>query len=132
MKPLTRRSVTTGLAAAVTAVPAVGLSKEADGPSELAALVRRDYEEVDAFNLVAHLTGEASDAHADATYNATMAEMIGVPARTASDALAAMEWLTREGAGSMIELDAEGTPWSKTCLSLMNAVKEYIARGVAT
>jgi hypothetical protein len=34
MKPLSRRSVTTGLAAAVTAIPAVGLAKDAEGNAD--------------------------------------------------------------------------------------------------
>ena len=130
MKPLSRRSVTTGLAAAVTAIPAVGLCKGVEGPSELAALIRRYYEEVDAFSSVDHLTDAAADAHADATFNATMAEMIGVPARTANDALAAMEWLLREGADSMIDFDPHGTLWTRTCLSLVNAVRDYLAARV--
>ena len=53
MKPLSRRSITTGLAAAVTAIPAVGLcvGHMANGePGQLAALVRRYFEEVAAFN----------------------------------------------------------------------------------
>jgi hypothetical protein len=40
MKPLTRRSVTTGLAAAVTAIPVVGLCDVAENASKLPALIK--------------------------------------------------------------------------------------------
>jgi hypothetical protein len=40
MKPVTRRSVTTGLAAAVTAIPAVRLSVGAESASELPGLIK--------------------------------------------------------------------------------------------
>jgi hypothetical protein len=39
MKPLSRRSVTAGLAAAVTAIPALGLAKGSNGAPELRALI---------------------------------------------------------------------------------------------
>jgi hypothetical protein len=55
MKPLSRRSVTTGMLAAVTAIPALGLPigvVRAEGePGELASLVSRYFAQVDA---VAH------------------------------------------------------------------------------
>ena len=60
-------------------------------------------------------------------YDVTMIEMIGVPALSADDALAAMDWITREGADSMIELDPDGTVWARTSASLMNAVRDYLA-----
>ena len=114
--------------AAVPAAAALGSPAFATGePGQLAALVRRYYDEVDAFNAIALATDEASDSLADATYNATMSKMIGVPARSADDALAAMDWLIREGADSMIELDPDGTAWAQTCVSLVNAVRDYIA-----
>lgn len=95
MKPLSRRSVATGLAAAVTAIPAVGLSvglaKASRGPSELAALIRRYWSEVDAFN--ANAPEDDDDYIADQRYDLTMAEMVGVQARSADDAIAAMDWI---------------------------------------
>jgi hypothetical protein len=70
-------------------------------PGQLATLVHRYFDEVDAFNtraLTDASTDEEADALAEATYNATLRQMIGVPARTMGDALAALDWLIKEGA----------------------------------
>jgi hypothetical protein len=58
-------------------------------PGELAALIRRYWAEVDILNATHHETDEEFDAHCEATYDKTLSEMIGVPARAAEDALAA-------------------------------------------
>ena len=42
-------------------------------------------------------TDEENDALAEATFEATREQMVGVPARTAEDALAALDWLIKEG-----------------------------------
>ena len=51
MKPLTRRSVTTGLAAAVTVIPAGGLCKGAESDAELASLIEQHKAAYVAFDL---------------------------------------------------------------------------------
>ena len=56
-----------------------------------------------------------------------MRDMIGVSARSTHDALAAVEWIIREGADSMIELDANGSLWARTNASLLSAVRDYLA-----
>ena len=68
----------------------------------MAALIQRYHSEVDAFNATDHPTDKDSNAHA--TYQATIREMIGVPARSAEDALAAIDFFIKEGADLMIEL----------------------------
>jgi len=54
--------------APVPAVAALGaLPARAEGPSELAALIRRYWAEVDVFNSTDHANDADSDAHAEAT-----------------------------------------------------------------
>ena len=99
MKPLSRRTVIAGTAAVVTAIPAVGLAKAPQEPSELAALVQRYFAEVDHFNIVAvadDRTDEQNDALAEATYYRTEHEMERTPVRTAKDALAILDYFERE------------------------------------
>jgi hypothetical protein len=101
-------------------------------PGSLAALVKRYTEEVDVFNATDHETDEESDAHAESTYQATLKQMVGLPARTAEDALAALDWLIYEGADLSSEYDLHGldvvNKFSCTVTSLMNAVRDYIAK----
>jgi hypothetical protein len=61
MKPLSRRSVTTGIVAAVTAIPAVGLAtslRAHPGDDKLLAAIRRYKSEVAAINASHGLTDE--------------------------------------------------------------------------
>src|SRR5665648_401837 len=85
--------------AAVPAAVALGVAPAfgAGEPGQLAVLVRRYFAEIDAFNAFA-LTDEQADACAAATYEKTMLEMVGVPAITREDALAALDWLIKDGA----------------------------------
>jgi hypothetical protein len=133
MKTLSRRSVTTGLAAAVTAIPAVGLSNGltmAKGEAgELTLLIQRYWRERDAFNQHKLETDEEADALAAATYEAAERALVGVPARSAEDAHAAIDWLIREGTHSMIELGDDGS-WGSVCKSLATAVRDYLASQV--
>jgi hypothetical protein len=92
---LTRRSVTAGIAAAVTAVPAVGFCKGAEGPSAFAARARQYYAEVDVFNLTEHETDDEANADSEATWASTFRGLRGVPVRTAEDALAAVDLIIR-------------------------------------
>jgi hypothetical protein len=63
----------------------------------LAALVARYRTEVDAFNnRTTDFETERAWALADATYNATIKQMIGVSARTAEDALDAIDLIDAE------------------------------------
>jgi hypothetical protein len=138
MKPLSRRSVTTGLAAAVTAIPALGLCKGAEGPSELAAIVRRYFAELDEFDsMPGHVFDALPDAEvhaiANATYAGTAKKMIGVPARTPADALAAVDWIIREGRDSVIEIDGKPDAflYNRVTHSLIHALRDYLAGRVA-
>ena len=128
MKPLSRRSVTTGLAAAVTAIPAVGLCKNAEGPSELAGLVRRYFDEVAAFN--ADPRGEDNDFyHADQPFDVTLEEMIGVPVRNPDDAAAAVDMVLECGRDCMIDF-GEGS-YGCAAESLLHSLRDYLAARVA-
>ena len=112
----------------MTAIPVVGLCKSAQGPSALASLVKRYFAEVDAFN-----TSPLDDDghfHGDQPFDATLEEMIGVPAQTADDALAAIDWLKHDGEGCMIELGGDGL-YGQVAGSLVDAVRDYLATRVA-
>jgi hypothetical protein len=118
--------------AVVAAVPAAalgGLTIATGEPGEMAALVRRYFAELDAFTAFGKgKTDEEADAFAAATYEATMERMVGVPARTSEDALAALDWLIEDGA----DLDglADGVDWSPLApiiRSLVDAIRGYIA-----
>jgi len=114
--------------AAVPAAAALGSVPTLAG-GELAALVKRYFEQVDVFNRVAVQDGRTdkqNDALARATYDKTLQRIIGAPARTSDDALAALEFLERE---EMIETwagDAEGLSES-----LVDAIRGYIEGRVA-
>ena len=125
MNQLTRRSVTTGLAA-VTAIPAVGLCKDAEGPSEFAAMVRRYYAEVDVFNRTEHETDDEANADSEATWRTTFRGLRGVPVRTAEDALAAVDLIIREGEGCMISLNSEYAD-EATLAFVVNSLRAYLA-----
>jgi hypothetical protein len=97
--------------AAVAAVPAAfavcaPLSFAEGKPGELAILIRRYFGEVKAFHN-SDLLGDDDYFLADAPFYTTLREMVGVPASTREDALAA--WIIFEGKQSMIDLD--GSPW---------------------
>jgi hypothetical protein len=120
--------------AAVPAVAALGGSAFTMGePGELAALVRRYFEECEAFNQTGPdpITGEwrsdeESDALAAVTFDKTGRELIGVPARTTEDALAALEWLAKEGA-DLDELNwGDWSPHANIVASLVDAIRGYI------
>jgi hypothetical protein len=65
---------------------------------ELAALINRYFAQVEAFNsFEGDRTDEEANTTAAATYEATLAQMIGVSARSGEDARAAFEFLLKEG-----------------------------------
>jgi hypothetical protein len=124
MKPLSRRSVTTGLAAAVTAVPAVGFCKGAEGPSELAAIVRRYFAELAAFN--ADPRGDDDEFYnADQPFDATLQQMIGVPVRSHQDAAAAVDMVLECGRGCMIDFGEN--PYGQVAEWCLHALRDYLA-----
>lgn len=94
MKSLSRRSVMAGSAAAVTAIPSLALPVAAREGGELAALVRRYFAEVDAFN--------ADPPEDNKAYFATQPQDLSLRAigktavRTKQDALAVLEFMERE------------------------------------
>jgi len=136
MQKLHRRDVLRGtgvaaLAAGVAVVPFGGV--RATG-GELAALCRRYWQQVDAFNNLEDLSDDESDAHAAATFERTVRLMIGVSARNAEDALAALDWLIKESTNMYLVLnDTAGDAFDPDndldCLtvSLVRAVRGYIA-----
>jgi hypothetical protein len=118
--------------AAVTAIAAIGLPMGAamarGEPGQLAALVSRYFAEVDAFNtraLTDASTDEEADALAEATYRTTLRQMIGTPARTPDDALAALDWLFKEDADFKNEYGGAGL-FGRVVTSLVDAIKDYI------
>jgi hypothetical protein len=113
-----RRKALTIVAAAPAAVALGAGSALAGGQGgELAALVKRYFEQVEVFNATEHETDEQSDAHAEATFEATLDALDGVPVRTREDALAVLEFLERE---NVIE------KWGQA-EALVDALREYIA-----
>jgi hypothetical protein len=143
MKALSRRSVTTGLAAAVAAVPGVGLSMAAKAAtterSELASLIDLYWRQVDAFNDTPFDNDVDFDVQALMTYEATRERMVGVPARTAEDAVAALDWLIRDECelsvlsedGGCSEADGPIGDYHTLVLSLVNAIRDYIKSTVS-
>lgn len=126
----TRREII-GVGAAVAAIAAVGLPMGATmakrEASQLAALISRYFAEVDVFNATPHPTDKEFNTHAATTFDRTLRQMIGVPARTADDALAAIDFLIREEA-SFEEL-AYGNQWARVVASLVDAIRGYIVSG---
>ena len=97
MKPLSRRSLTTGLVAAVAAIPAVALSvSAAPTDDKLRAVIRRYESELAAINASVDLSDEELDAWVDRT-DAILVEAAGLPALTAASALAALDLVVTEG-----------------------------------
>jgi len=124
MKPLSRRSVTTGLAAAVAVIPLVGLATSAvanPGDDKLLAVIGRYKAEVDAIN-ASH--EDLSDEEIDAWVNradAILTEAAGLPALTAASALAALDLVSDE------EDIGEHSIFGDQFRSLIEAIRGYIA-----
>jgi hypothetical protein len=70
------------------------------GGGELASILVLYWQQVDEFNDAQHISDEESDAHAAATYEATWRRVIGMPARTSNDALAALGWPSKRVSGT--------------------------------
>jgi hypothetical protein len=121
MKPLSRRSVTTGLVAAVTAIPAVALSvSSAPSDDKLLAVIRSYKSEIAAINASSDLSDEELDAWVDRA-DAILMEAAGLPALTAASAVAALELVVAEG-----QVDSHSI-YGERFLELVNAARGYIA-----
>ena len=120
MKPVTRRTVMAGAAAAVAVVPVVGLGKGVEGPSELAGKIR---------HLMAQEKAPFGRDLPDAEVDRLYAELVeplyetfpGVPARSAEDAHAAFEYLLDN---DLIEHGAGG--YEMVTESLVEAIRAYL------
>lgn len=136
MKHVSRRSVTTGIIAAVTAIPAglsIGATKatRVDGVAtedKLLGIIRRYEASVDETNAQCELRGMKDD-ELDARIDRSceiLANVVGLPAATAADALAALNFVIREN----IEengLHPDGFPFDAAIASLLASVRGYIA-----
>jgi hypothetical protein len=122
---INRRKALTVVAAApvaVAAFPSIALGE----PGELANLIRKYWSEIDFFNTrTLGWSDEESDAFAAQTFEATLEQLIGVPARSADDAIAALEWVLKEGKYNMISFSWE--PHGSAAQSLINAARDYLA-----
>jgi hypothetical protein len=129
MKHLTRRTVTTGALAAVTAIPAVGLSSglkatmpAKHGEDRLVEIIRRYKSGVEALNAtckVRDIEDEKLDAWVDEN-NELLASAVGVPALTAADALAALDLVVDE------EEIGDHSVFGEQMRALIYAVRGYI------
>ena len=107
-----------------TAFASVGEDAE---PGELAALVRRYFAEVDAFNNDPRIADDfESDKLAAATYERTLRKIVRTPARTADDAVAAIDCLLKDSDGCMVETDEDSVHGA-----LIRTVRTYLAGRVA-
>lgn len=114
MQKLSRREALRGtglaaLAAGAAVVPITGLSANpVSGTSDFAALVTLYFSGQDEVRRTRHNTDEEFDTHAAATYDAALFRMAKTPIRTSEDALALLDWMTREDVIEYWIGDAEG------------------------
>lgn len=127
---LSRRNVAAGLAAAVTAVPAVGLCSIPRMPNlredRIIEILKRYQAGCDALNATCKVRG-LSDGELDAIVDRndkTLAEVVGLPALTAAGALAALDFVIAE---QMEELAPDVFPFDGIIASLLDTVRGYIA-----
>jgi hypothetical protein len=115
-----RKALTTlGMAGAVALVTPAAIAANT-GPSELATLIHRYRAEIDEWEAIPDKTDEFF--HAETPFDATMQQMIGVPARTRDDAIAAFQFIRDE-----FELeDRYGGYLADALTSLLDAVNGYI------
>ena len=123
MKPISRRSVTTGIVAAVTAIPALGLAtsvKAHPGDDKLLTVIRRYKSEVDAINASGNLSDEEVDAWVDKA-DAILTEAAGLPVLTTACALAVIDLVVDE------EDIGSHSIYGEHFRALINAVRDHIA-----
>jgi hypothetical protein len=94
------------------------VTKPRDG--KMASLVRLYFQQVDAFN--SRVPEDDAEALLDSTASTTMRKMIGVPAVSWEDALAALDWLIKEDA---IEMSGD-TDFEQTAASIVYALRAYL------
>jgi hypothetical protein len=132
MQKLSRREALRGtgvaaLAAGAAVVP-LGLSANPSAGGELAALLREYWRQSEIFEATNHLTDAEANADAARLWEETLRPLIGVPARTTEDALAAIDYILSVGEHSMIELGADDDRlFPRVEYSLLNAVRNYLA-----
>jgi hypothetical protein len=127
MKPLSRRSVTTGLAAAVTAIPAVGLSVSARADTrddKLLATIRRYRAEINAVNASHGLSDEELDACIDRA-DAILVEAVGLPVLTTASAMAVISLFIDD-----VWMLSQHSVYGDAFLALAKAVRDYIGEKV--
>ena len=125
MKPLSRRSVTTGLAAAVTALPAVGLARAVPADDKLLSVISRYRVEIAAVNASRGLSDEELDAWVDRA-DALLVEAIGLPVVTGAGAVAVISLFVED------PLLPQHWHYGRKFLALVKASRDYIAaRGIA-
>ena len=123
MKPLTRRSVTTGMVAAVTAIPAVTLSVSARADTrddKPLATIRRYRAEINAVNASHGLTDEAIDACIDRA-DAILVEAVGLPVLTTASAMAVISLFIDD-----VWMLSQHSVYGDAFLALAKAVRDYI------
>ena len=123
MKSITRRSVTTGLAAAVTAIPAVGLCASAKGdPSDdpLLEAIDRYRAEIATANATHGLTDEELDAWIDRA-DAILMEAVNLPVLTAAGAVAVISLHVDE------PILAQHSLYGDEFSTIVRAARNYIA-----
>ena len=86
-KTISRRSVTTGLAAAVTAITAVGLARAVPADDKLLRVISRYRAEIASLDASHGLTDEEIDAWVDRA-DAILTEVAGLPVLTTASAVA--------------------------------------------
>jgi hypothetical protein len=120
MKPLiSRRSVTTGAIAALTAIPAIGLCKSAKA-DPLLKVIGRYRAEIAAVNASHGLSDEELDAWVHRA-DAILMEADSLPALTAASAAAALDLVVAEGqVGSH-------SVYGERFVELIRTARDYIA-----
>lgn len=128
----TRRDILKSSAAATAAAgllaSGVALPHPTEG-GELATLIARYFTEVDAFNAAPGEDDAAFEAKASSTYEATLHKMIGMPVHTPGDAVAAIDWILRDGEDCLIDFNYG--PYGAAAASLLKEVKIYLAGGAS-
>ena len=121
MKPLTRRSVTTGLAAAVTVIPAVGLARAVPADDKLLRVISRYRAEIAAVNASHGLSDEDVDAWVDRA-DAIFMEVFGLPVLTTASAVAVISLLVDD-----LSL-AQHWHYGDGVMALVKDARDYLAR----
>ena len=128
---INRRNALAAMAAVPAAFAVCAPLSFAEGKSgALATLIRRYFAELEAFqNADSDWLQDDHNFLADQPYDATLRELIGIPAHSADDALCAIEFILREGEGCAI-IGGESL-YGRVGESLATAIRDYLAGIVA-